>query len=149
MCPVGYYDGVKISIDDAHSRSAPDPLSFSLKSLLFYLLLLSVLFTLLKSAGIVLCPDPTNISGLNCFRTSFFFIAILLLFYCMHVVFRNRFRTILENVHESEENFRMIADLSPNMIFINQRGKVIYVNQKCVGSWVTVTMSFSPLTSIL
>jgi PAS domain S-box-containing protein len=32
---------------------------------------------------------------------------------------------------ESEEKFRTLADQSPNMIFINRGGKVIYVNKKC------------------
>lgn len=33
---------------------------------------------------------------------------------------------------ESEEKFRSISDNSPNMIFINKAGKVVYVNPKCV-----------------
>ncbi len=37
-----------------------------------------------------------------------------------------------EAVRESEEKFRNLAELSPNMIFINQHRKVIYVNKKCV-----------------
>ena len=32
---------------------------------------------------------------------------------------------------ESEEKFRTLADESPNMIFINQKGKVVYANKKC------------------
>lgn len=32
---------------------------------------------------------------------------------------------------ESEAQFRMLAEESPNMIFINQRGKVLYCNKKC------------------
>jgi two-component system cell cycle sensor histidine kinase/response regulator CckA len=32
---------------------------------------------------------------------------------------------------ESEEKFRNLADSSPNMIFINIQGKVVYVNRKC------------------
>jgi PAS domain S-box-containing protein len=32
---------------------------------------------------------------------------------------------------ESEEKFRMLADQSPNMIFINRKGRVIYANAKC------------------
>jgi len=35
-------------------------------------------------------------------------------------------------LRESEEKFRNLAELSPNMIFINQDGKVVYVNNKCV-----------------
>ena len=32
---------------------------------------------------------------------------------------------------ESEEKFRNLADQSPNMIFINKGGKIVYVNKKC------------------
>ena len=32
---------------------------------------------------------------------------------------------------ESEEKFRNLAEKSPNMIFINLKGKVVYVNEKC------------------
>ncbi len=35
-----------------------------------------------------------------------------------------------EALRESEEKFRNLAEQSPNMIFINQRGKVVYANQK-------------------
>ncbi|MBD3344719.1 MAG: PAS domain S-box protein [Chitinivibrionales bacterium] len=35
-------------------------------------------------------------------------------------------------VRESEEKFRTLAEQSPNMIFINQNGKIVYVNQKCI-----------------
>ena len=34
-------------------------------------------------------------------------------------------------IRESEEKFRTLAEKSPNMIFINKRGKVVYVNDKC------------------
>jgi len=34
-------------------------------------------------------------------------------------------------LRESEEKFRMVSEQSPNMIFINKGGKVVYVNQKC------------------
>jgi PAS domain S-box-containing protein len=33
---------------------------------------------------------------------------------------------------ESEEKFRDLADNSPNMIFINVKGRVVYVNRKCM-----------------
>jgi len=33
---------------------------------------------------------------------------------------------------ESEEKFRGLAEKSPNMIFINKMGKLVYVNEKCV-----------------
>jgi len=32
---------------------------------------------------------------------------------------------------ESEEKFRNVAEQSPNMIFINKRGRVVFVNKKC------------------
>jgi PAS domain S-box-containing protein len=47
-------------------------------------------------------------------------------------------RDITEQKHaelallESEEKFRTLSDKSPNMIFINQAGKIIYVNEACV-----------------
>ncbi len=34
-------------------------------------------------------------------------------------------------LRESEEKFRIVAEYSPNMIFINLRGKVVYANQRC------------------
>jgi len=36
-----------------------------------------------------------------------------------------------EALKESEEKFRNLADHSPNMIFINQKGRVVYANDKC------------------
>ena len=36
-----------------------------------------------------------------------------------------------EALKESEEKFRMLAEKSPNMIFINKKGRVVYANQKC------------------
>jgi PAS domain S-box-containing protein/putative nucleotidyltransferase with HDIG domain len=36
-----------------------------------------------------------------------------------------------EALRESEEKFRSLAERSPNMIFINKKGKVLYANQKC------------------
>ena len=35
-------------------------------------------------------------------------------------------------LHKSEEKFRTLASQSPNMIFINLHGRVIYVNQRCI-----------------
>ena len=32
---------------------------------------------------------------------------------------------------ESEEKFRNLAEQSPNMIFINKGGRVVYANKKC------------------
>lgn len=34
-------------------------------------------------------------------------------------------------IRESEEKFRTLAEKSPNIIFINKGGKVVYVNDKC------------------
>jgi PAS domain S-box-containing protein len=34
-------------------------------------------------------------------------------------------------LQESEEKFRTVAEQSPNMIFINKGGNIVYVNQKC------------------
>jgi PAS domain S-box-containing protein len=34
-------------------------------------------------------------------------------------------------LRESEEKFRTVSEQSPNMIFINTGGKIVYVNQKC------------------
>jgi PAS domain S-box-containing protein len=34
-------------------------------------------------------------------------------------------------LRESEEKFRNLAEQSPNMIFINQNGKILYANKKC------------------
>ncbi|MHC4457991.1 MAG: PAS domain S-box protein [Planctomycetota bacterium] len=36
-----------------------------------------------------------------------------------------------EALRESEEKFRKLAEQSPNMIFINKSGKVVYANRKC------------------
>ncbi|UCE65421.1 MAG: PAS domain S-box protein [Candidatus Zixiibacteriota bacterium] len=36
-----------------------------------------------------------------------------------------------EALKESEEKFRNVAEQSPNMIFINRLGKIVYVNNRC------------------
>ena len=36
-----------------------------------------------------------------------------------------------KSIAESEEKFRNLAEESPNMIFINQNGKIVYANKKC------------------
>ncbi|MFQ5869002.1 MAG: PAS domain S-box protein, partial [Candidatus Zixiibacteriota bacterium] len=36
-----------------------------------------------------------------------------------------------EALRESEEKFRNLAEQSPNMIFINKKGRVVYANRKC------------------
>jgi len=34
-------------------------------------------------------------------------------------------------LQETEEKFRTVAEQSPNMIFINRQGRIVYVNRKC------------------
>jgi len=36
-----------------------------------------------------------------------------------------------QSIKESEEKFRSLAEQSPNMIFINKAGRIVYVNKKC------------------
>ncbi len=36
-----------------------------------------------------------------------------------------------EELRENEEKFRNLAEQSPNMIFINKSGKIVYANQRC------------------
>ena len=40
-------------------------------------------------------------------------------------------KVIQKALRESEEKFRNLAEQSPNMIFINVKGKVVYANKKC------------------
>lgn len=40
-------------------------------------------------------------------------------------------KKVEEELKESEAKFRSLADDSPNMIFINKNGRVVYVNKKC------------------
>ena len=40
-------------------------------------------------------------------------------------------KEIEEKLRESEENFRNLAEYSPNMIFINQKGRIVYANKRC------------------
>lgn len=42
---------------------------------------------------------------------------------------QKKFEKILR---QSEQQFRDLAEQSPNMIFINKRGKVVFVNNKCI-----------------
>ena len=36
-----------------------------------------------------------------------------------------------EALRESENKFRTVAEQSPNMVFINQKGRIVYVNDRC------------------
>jgi PAS domain S-box-containing protein len=40
-------------------------------------------------------------------------------------------KQVEEEVHSSEIKFKTLAEQSPNMIFINQRGRVVYANKRC------------------
>lgn len=40
-------------------------------------------------------------------------------------------KQVEDALRESEEKFRSLAEQSPNMIFINKKGRVIYANAKC------------------
>ncbi|MDH4222518.1 MAG: PAS domain S-box protein, partial [candidate division Zixibacteria bacterium] len=51
-------------------------------------------------------------------------------FICMDVDITER-KKAEELLRENEEKFRNLAEQSPNMIFINKNGKIIYANQKC------------------
>jgi PAS domain S-box-containing protein len=42
-----------------------------------------------------------------------------------------RAKTAAEALRESERKFRALAEQSPNMIFINQKGRIVYVNERC------------------
>jgi PAS domain S-box-containing protein len=44
---------------------------------------------------------------------------------------RGKCKRVEEARRESEEKFRNLAEQSPNMIFINKKGRVVYANQKC------------------
>ena len=40
-------------------------------------------------------------------------------------------KKVEESLKESEEKFKKLAEESPNIIFINNRGRVVYANKKC------------------
>jgi PAS domain S-box-containing protein len=42
-----------------------------------------------------------------------------------------RRKSVEISLRESEEMFRNLAEYSPNMIFINQKGRVVYANREC------------------
>jgi PAS domain-containing protein len=39
--------------------------------------------------------------------------------------------SIERSLQDGEEMFRNLAEQSPNMIFINQRGRIVFANDKC------------------
>ena len=40
-------------------------------------------------------------------------------------------RQVLDALRESEEKFRSLTEQSPNMVFINCRGRIVYANRRC------------------
>ncbi len=52
------------------------------------------------------------------------------LMFCIDVDLSERKRTE-EALQESEEKFRCLAEQSPNQIFINKKGRIVYANEKC------------------
>ena len=42
-----------------------------------------------------------------------------------------KYRQIQDSLRESEEKFRNLAEQSPDMIFINKKGRIVYANKKC------------------
>jgi len=40
-------------------------------------------------------------------------------------------KRVEQSLRESEEKFRMVSEQSPNMVFINKQGRVVYANKKC------------------
>lgn len=62
--------------------------------------------------------------------------------------------TIKKAFKESEEKFKLLADESPNIIFINKKGKVVYANKKAqeimgytIEEFLSPTFSFLSITS--
>jgi PAS domain S-box-containing protein len=49
-----------------------------------------------------------------------------------------------KGLRESEEQFRNLADQSPNMIFINKGGKVVYANKQCETTGYTREEIYGP-----
>lgn len=46
-------------------------------------------------------------------------------------VYNARRKMIFKTLTENQEKFRVLAEKSPNMIFINKKGTVIYANERC------------------
>lgn len=42
-----------------------------------------------------------------------------------------KLKEVEANLRSSEEKFKSLAEKSPNMIFINYRGRIVYVNRRC------------------
>ncbi|RJR16455.1 MAG: PAS domain S-box protein [Nitrospiraceae bacterium] len=63
---------------------------------------------------------------------------VIVIFPALYILMLRPMRTYIAQyekttdiLRESEEKFRNLAEKSPNMIFINQKGKVVYANQIC------------------
>ncbi|MBT7048820.1 MAG: PAS domain S-box protein [Desulfobacula sp.] len=54
----------------------------------------------------------------------------------MHGVSRdiNKRKKAEEKLRDSETRFRILTEQSPNMVFINANGKIVYVNDRCLSS---------------
>ncbi|MHC4528518.1 MAG: PAS domain S-box protein [Planctomycetota bacterium] len=47
------------------------------------------------------------------------------------IIESGHYREVMQALRESEEKFRNLAEQSPNMIFINQAGRIVYANERC------------------
>ncbi|MFQ6604486.1 MAG: PAS domain S-box protein [Fidelibacterota bacterium] len=57
---------------------------------------------------------------------------LTLVFLVLTIIYRKGIRQRLRELAESEQLFRSLAEESPNMVFINCMGPVVYVNRACV-----------------
>ncbi len=55
----------------------------------------------------------------------------LLNFISGHIAIAIQRKQSEEALRESEEKFRSLAEQSPNMIFINKKGRIVYANKRC------------------
>lgn len=56
---------------------------------------------------------------------------LLIVMFLTLAIYITKLKTAAKTLRESEEKFRVLAEKSPNMIFINKRGRVVYANEKC------------------